>query len=116
MNQFETEKQELKEKTRTNIKFDKAWLALYAITFCGTIIGGVIGTVQKIAEDPKDIESYLWLPSLLTAYYMLVLGNRVIGDIKPKFPIEHMEKYKQELRKLYQQYQTVQQTPKQKIK
>jgi len=110
MNKFEKEKQELKAETRHKIKFDKAWLALYATAFCGAIVGGITGTVQKIAEDPKDIEGYLWLPALLTMYYILVLGNRAVGGINPKIPADHINNYKQELKKLYGQYQKVQKT------
>ena len=102
-------KKALKEKTRTDIKFDKVWLALYATLFCGTIVGGVAGTVQKITEDPKDIEGYLCLPALLTMYYIFVLGNRVVGGLTPQTPDEHLQKYKQELKVLYKVQQLQQQ-------
>ena len=109
MNKFEQEKKELKEKTRHNIEFDKAVLGTYAIAFLGMMTGGIAGTVQKIAEDPKDIEGYIYLPALLVIYYVFVLGNRVVGGLAPQTPDEHLQKYKQELKVLYKVQQLQQQ-------
>ncbi len=106
MNQFEKAKQELKKRTRGNIKFDQAILGIYAAAFLGVVGGGIAGTIKFVAEDPKDINGYMWLPALLLVYYVFVVGNLAIGGINPKLPEEHINKYKQELKKLYNSQQT----------
>ena len=105
---LKSEIKELKQDVRKNIKIDKAAIAMNAIAFLTLVSGGIAGTVKSIAEDPKDINGYFILPICLVAYFLLTTGSSIASGITPKMPEEHINKYKQELRKLYKKQQIMQ--------
>ena len=114
MTSLKQQVKELKKDTRSNIKIDKAYLATYAALFLAFTAGGLKGSIQAIAEDPKNIDGYMILPACLVMYFFIVAGNAAMGNIKPKMPDAHMAKYKEQLKELYKKYQKIPQSQKTK--
>lgn len=114
MTNLKHEVKQLKKDTRLNIKLDKAHIAVNAALFLTLLSGGIAVSVQKIAENPKDVEGYMILPACMLMYLFFIAGNAIVGKTAPKMPDAHMAQYKKQLEELYQKHKKIPQIQKTK--